>query len=463
MCDNLSILPSLLEIGYKMFRKSLLSMINGNLFKRNKSIIDVTCHPVLNRYAHMNSEKSETANIDELNNETEKIKLTVKEKKRKLPRENEKQDLSEYLSDNLNPEIIHIFPSIFMKKGEDDRNLLYLIDKEAAVDFVSLIIDDLSKDKSFIAELNPGIGMLTTELLKAGIPLIHLYEEKKEFDSILDNLSNIYPGRLDRRRFNLLRINTLLYCDKITNKNEVQKVFQGVETKRWEDKCMQVIGATSTVKFIRHIMHSLLFRNSFMTYGRTVFYMAIPPVMWHKYTCDNKSNTIYTRIKVLFQLMFDYKLLGKLKRKAFLPWPGLKKRKRRTRETEILDETSYNEIFVVKFEPKVDIYSLLSQEDWIIFWYFVRHTTYRRTNRVIPQFEKWVPGSGVKIIAKCNHTIFTEFGDLTPAEFLKLFKEFQSWPEYKTSNFLDSMKDSLQMFDEPTVLKLSAKDDNIVN
>lgn len=67
----------------------------------------------------------------------------------------------------------------------------------------------------------------------------------------------------------------------------------------------------------------------------------------------------------------------------------------------------------------------------------------------------------MRIIAQCDYTIFTEFGDLMPEEFLKLFKEFQSWPEYETSNFLNAMEDSLNTFNEPAILNLSTKDDNM--
>lgn len=74
---------------------------------------------------------------------------------------------------------------------------------------------------------------------------------------------------------------------------------------------------------------------------------------------------------------------------------------------------------------------------------------------------KWIPGSGVRVIAQGSYTIFTEFGDLTPEEYLKLFKEFQSWPEYKTSSFLESMKDALSTFDEATILQFITKNDNM--
>lgn len=249
--------------------------------KKNQCV--VMCYSVLSRNTYADSKKKpKDIIIKKLNNEIERVKLKMAEiKNKKRERKSGKQNFIEYLPNTLSPEVIRICSNMFVKRSGDDRNLLYLIDNRVAAEFASIIIDDLSRNTCFVAELNPGIGMLTRELLKAGISLIHLYEERKEFDSILADLNNIYPGRLDRRRFNLLKINILLYIDKTTNKDEAWKIFEGVRAKSWEDTCMQVIGVTSTMRFIRHIIHSLLFRNSFMTYGRTVFYMAIPPAMWH--------------------------------------------------------------------------------------------------------------------------------------------------------------------------------------
>lgn len=269
-----------------MLRKSLLSMISDSLLKRNKCIVNVACHSVLSRRStHADSEEPENATMKKLNNKIEKVKLNTTKAGSKLTSGDEKYDLIEYLADNLSSEIINMCLNVSRKMDRCGRNLLCLVDSRVAAEFVSIIIDDLSRDTCFVAELNPGIGMLTTELLKADIPLIHLYEERKEFDSILKNLSDSYPGRLDQRRFNLFKINTLMYLDKITNRDNMVKVFQGVKSKRWEDICMQMIGATSNTTFMRHIIYSLLFRNSFMTYGRTVFYMAIPPTMWNVSIC----------------------------------------------------------------------------------------------------------------------------------------------------------------------------------
>jgi len=50
-----------------------------------------------------------------------------------------------------------------------------------------------------------------------------------------------------------------------------------------------------------------------------------------------------------------------------------------------------------------------------------------------------VPNCGIRLIAK-NYTVYTQFGDLTPAQILEIFKEFKSWPEYNEDNFLSSMR-----------------------
>lgn len=72
-------------------------------------------------------------------------------------------------------------------------------------------------------------------------------------------------------------------------------------------------------------------------------------------------------------------------------------------------------------------------------------------------FRKWIPGCGIRLIAK-DYTIFTQFGDLTPAQIVELFKEFKSWSEYNESNFLTFMNESSAMHNELIDVEL---EDNI--
>lgn len=89
----------------------------------------------------------------------------------------------------------------------------------------------------------------------------------------------------------------------------------------------------------------------------------------------------------MFKLMFNYELLGTLNRKAFIPWPKKKRRSTMIRDTQYLWTEDYEQIYVIKLEPKADLYSQLSEKDWITFSYFVRHHMQKRRIRVIPALE----------------------------------------------------------------------------
>ncbi|XP_018048090.1 PREDICTED: dimethyladenosine transferase 2, mitochondrial [Atta colombica] len=324
-----------------------------------------------------------------------------------------------------------------------EKSILH--DKEI-LDIINYIQKVNPDNMCYVAELNPGLGVLTRELLKAGVPLIHLYEGNLRLHKILEIICTKYPGKLkliSSKCSNLFGIIRTIHDEKTTKK--YQDNFKAIESKNWEDETyMQIIGACDNIYLFTFIIHNLIFRNGFMFYGRPVFYIAILPSVWNKYNICTSLN-IYTYTKVIFKLMFNYELLGTLSRKAFIPWP---KKKQHKRNSSVLSaKQNYEQLYVVKLEPKADIYAQLSPKDWITFSYFVRHHMQKRCTRVIPALEKWVPDCGIKLIAK-DYTIYTQFGDLTPTQILELFKEFKSWPDYKESHFIDYMKDSVGAHNE---------------
>lgn len=95
---------------------------------------------------------------------------------------------------------------------------------------------------------------------------------------------------------------------------------------------------------------------------------------------------VYTYAKVMFKLMFNYEFLGTLNRKAFIPWPK-RKHKAKYKMNCAFTKENYEQIYVIKLEPKADLYSELSQKDWITFSYFVKHHMQKRCTRVIPSLE----------------------------------------------------------------------------
>ncbi|XP_076754005.1 mitochondrial transcription factor B2 [Xylocopa sonorina] len=344
---------------------------------------------------------------------------------------------------NINPKFRDKILQNYLTLSLNDADP-YLISREVGNNFVSLIKDDLLENMSHVIELNPGFGILTESLLQAGIPFINLYEKYDEFYPELYNLNNTFPNRVHIKRANLFKMSKILNL----HGNCVPKpgtslgeLMDNISERKWEDKsCMQIIGATTKLIFIRHLIISVVFQTGFMMYGRPIFYLALPPSIWKKFTYDKKITTN----RIMFHILFNYKIFGTLDRKGFIPWIRKRKANRNGRNHTVDDSEM---LYVVKLEPKSDLFTLFDgKENMKYFWHFIRHHFYKPSLRVIPALEKLIPDCGVRLIEK-NYTIFTEFGHLNPDQAYNLFMEFKSWPEFEGSTFLYSANDIKKTYD----------------
>lgn len=85
----------------------------------------------------------------------------------------------------------------------------------------------------------------------------------------------------------------------------------------------------------------------------------------------------------MFNTLFNYKIFGTLDKKGFLSHQRKKKLKKKCKNKEI-----DNFFYVVKLEPKPDIFTLFGEKENIInFWHFVRHNFYKPSSRIIPTLE----------------------------------------------------------------------------
>lgn len=157
---------------------------------------------------------------------------------------------------------------------------LHLLDQVVAKEFASLIMDEvMDNNEVFIAEINPGIGLVTQELLKSGIPVVHGYEKYTEFMQWLHPLMERYSGRLQIRPFNLLTIGKTDFIDGKTNSKNMDKIFEGLEARKWcENPAMVIIGPVPSMTFFYSLQWSLI-NNYLSDYGRAVLYCAISPSM----------------------------------------------------------------------------------------------------------------------------------------------------------------------------------------
>lgn len=194
---------------------------------------------------------------------------------------NDSLDIRNYVQ-SINPQYMQICPKKYLTCTTKTSDVLYLVSESGAKNFVDLIIDDLSKNMTFIAEANPGTGVLTGQLLEAGIKFIHLYEPNECFYPILLKLQDKYPNRLEIRKKNIMNMSKLYFMDLQDNKERVNDILKDVLYVPWENEsCMQFIGGVTNFMFLKHLIWSVVFRTSFMLRGRTSFYLAIAPSLWN--------------------------------------------------------------------------------------------------------------------------------------------------------------------------------------
>ncbi|XP_011305905.1 dimethyladenosine transferase 2, mitochondrial [Fopius arisanus] len=318
---------------------------------------------------------------------------------------------------------------------------LHLLDRDVSKEFSSLVIDQIPKENTFVAEMNPGLGLITRELLESGVSVVHAFEKFTEFMQWLHPLEGVYPGRLQVRHYNLATLAKTAFQDGKLNTKNMDKIFQGMRKKGWsESPSLTVVGSVANISFLYSLKWMLI--NQFLSdYGRAVLYVAVPPSISLAFIDDPKLKHFHRAKNVLLRTFFDFKKLGTLPRKAFFPWePENHWRKRYVeyykRDSEIMD--------VVKIETKEDFFSEnFNHQDAIIFYYFLAIHMRKQNTRIIPLFEKWIPGCGPRLIRE-DYDIYSTFNELNSEELLHLFKIFKSWPEYETSPFINFVESIIQ-------------------
>lgn len=82
----------------------------------------------------------------------------------------------------------------------------------------------------------------------------------------------------------------------------------------------------------------------------------------------------------MMNLFFDWKVLGELPRKAFLPWPSAKTK-------EKIANLLNSPMLVAKLEPKTNLHNMIQKEELKVFWHFLKFGMKSQKNKIIMEFE----------------------------------------------------------------------------
>ncbi|XP_059614274.1 dimethyladenosine transferase 2, mitochondrial [Phlebotomus argentipes] len=373
--------------------------------------------------------------------------------------------------------ILNRFPEKYYQKKTVSPNHFYCVD-ESVAEVIAKRVSEASLSNCPIVEMNPGCGIVTKELLKLGNRKIHLFEADEAFKHYLQD---IVEGNeeMTLKYYDLTRLDKLAFQDKLDNGNRVQTLLrEKLPTKEWtEEPNVRIVGTIGGKTFFKGLVNSIIYQNGLLTYGRCEMFLVVPPPVYISLTCARDAGyLVYRYLTVLFQIFFEYEFIQKVPRKSFLPWQNDYNPAKYKKLLKV-NSVDSDYLYLVRIVPRREAYELCPLEDMQALWFFVKQNMISRTNRIIPSMEKYVPYCGLRLISHmggsmecreqekpasaelpplvqpCRHisrtdhhrdmNIFTQFGDLTPAEMLSLFYQFRNWPEYKQSPFLSLVENNL--------------------
>ncbi|XP_050538874.1 dimethyladenosine transferase 2, mitochondrial [Daktulosphaira vitifoliae] len=348
--------------------------------------------------------------------------------------------------------------NISLYKKRKYPETMFVHNQDVARDAAKVICSHLDKqpDKQktlTLIEANPGPCLLTNYIMKDTNYNMILYENDCEiFREFLTDLKHKYHSRIHLSQGNLLLLWKIGFQDRMDQGDRVSKFLSSIlpHSKPWnyKDPSVRIIAGLPNRKFLNYMVYSFTFQTGLMTYGRPEFYFFLPPSLFTRYSSEPLTGAKYYKTQtILFQTFFEIEFLKNYPRSAFLPPKSIRSTNKKIRFKE-LKEADEKSISLIRVVGRRDIFDEkgLTQDLLKPYWYFVKHHTLSRKNFVIPLLEQWIPGCGPHFFA-LGHTIFTQFGDLTPDQFLKVFLTFTRLPQFRESPFLSSMEMRISKID----------------
>ena len=314
---------------------------------------------------------------------------------------------------------------------------LYLIDDDCLRLVVKKMCPDPMNETAKIIECSPGPAFLTKKLISAGVPHVHLIENRDcDYLTLVNDLVAKHPNRLT------LRVTDEHFVDfvrdlRLLMPNLSAEYASGVKPN-WKNTEIQAKIFVSLPPFVdgnflKSIFRDLCSQTGIFAAGRTQIFVVLPFEFLVKMMADPvKRQQYYNYQSVMAQSMFDVELIDKFPVSAFVPKIAKNRRKKVFDVSDSLIDA--NNLFFISIVPKATVFNDVPPEFWEDYRFFVQQAMLRKTGFVLQFFEKYFPNCGTRLI-RIGIPLYTRFNEMHPSDFLKVFNECLLWPDYNSSTF----------------------------
>ncbi|CAI9730639.1 Hypothetical predicted protein [Octopus vulgaris] len=313
----------------------------------------------------------------------------------------------------------------------------YIFNEDVADKIASKIMETRKAKDTPIIEYNPGPCLLTKKLIKNGAKSVIGIEAKLDFQPYLQNTKRLFRSKFSFHLWDPY-INVLFDSKRMSNLHTKEKEsFKEIRQKSWcEEPYASIFGILTPSKaryFISLMINCLGTKESIYSLGRPELFLLVPARNYKTLNMKfpNTNYLFYRKTSSVLNLFFDIELLMELKVSDVFPHFAVPRKFQTPSNSPVT--VNKDSIYFIKIVPKQIRDAISDSETYAKFLTFLNQVLQKRSSRLIPKMESWLPGSGVHLI-RMGYTMMHLIGEVSPEQYLELYLELQKWPEFPESS-----------------------------
>ncbi|XP_041491271.1 dimethyladenosine transferase 2, mitochondrial [Microtus oregoni] len=306
--------------------------------------------------------------------------------------------------------------------------LRHVASKKLAKNLARHLLGFQKPSRQLILECNPGPGVLTEALLRAGARVVG-FESEKSFIPHLKSLRKYMEGELQAVHCDFFKMDPR-HQEIIKPKYSSQVIFQdlGIQAASWTAGVPIKVFGILPNKYGRRILWKTLFDlyscDSIFRYGRIELNLFVTEKEFQKLIATPKRPDLYQVLSVLWQVACDIKFI------LMEPWSSFSVytengHLEKTKLKESLKSMKQN-LYFIQMTPRKGLFTEhLSPLNYDIFFHMVKHCFGKRSAPIIQHLSSLSTVEPIDVLRQVRLNPGATILQMYPQDFKRLFETIE--------------------------------------